>query len=78
MNARLCRLVYSMRCAEVDVQKLKSLREIQNACDPANVEEEYRQGCGWCGGDMGWKGLLPKLTPKTFGCAKVPSGGRWI
>jgi len=44
MNARLCRLVYSMRYAGVNVLKPESA-QIRNVYIPASVEKEYYRRC---------------------------------
>jgi len=79
MNARLCRLVYSMRCAEVAVQKIKVFASIEKCVYSSERRRgvPYGQGlCMWCGVEMGWKGLLPKAYPQNVWMCKSPVCGR--
>jgi hypothetical protein len=69
--------VWSIACAVLrsPSRKSKSSQMLGNACIPASVGEEYGQGWRWCGGDMGWKGLLPKAYPQNVWMCKSPVCG---
>lgn len=69
MNARLCRLVYSMRYAEVDVRKIKVFANIGECVYIFQRASEKSIGRG-VGGvvvkmEMGRSIITQKLTPKS-------------